>query len=153
MRNSCVCYLSSLFVNILCFAMFISEMKKKKSMKEKHMKQIFSASITTGVKRPTLVFWQGAFPFDFAYTTERSLKTLTHALWIVFFLDIFFLHFHLFCIFDLISQSVFPLLSSHKDNSDISHDEPVAFFALEEDWYALASTLRIFSLNGFFCVP
>lgn len=47
--------------------MFISEMKKKKSMKEKHMKQIFSASITTGVKRPTLVFWQGAFPLNFAY--------------------------------------------------------------------------------------
>ena len=67
MRNSCVCYLASLFVNILCFATFISEMKKKKSMKEKHMKQIFSASITTGVKRPTLVFWQGAFPLNFAY--------------------------------------------------------------------------------------
>ncbi|XP_073246845.1 zinc finger ZZ-type and EF-hand domain-containing protein 1-like isoform X1 [Porites lutea] len=25
-------------------------------------------------------------------------------------------------------------LASHKDNSDISHDDPVAFFALEEDW-------------------
>ena len=61
------CLLCSLFVNILCFAMFISEMKKKKSMKEKHMKQIFSASITTGVKRPTLVFWQGAFPLNVAY--------------------------------------------------------------------------------------
>ena len=44
---------------------------------------------------------------------------------------------------------MFSLLSSHKDTSDISHDDPVAFFALEEDWYALASTLRIFSLNGF----
>ena len=42
-------------------------MKKKKSMKENHMKQIFSASITTGVKRPTLVFWQGAFPLNVAY--------------------------------------------------------------------------------------
>lgn len=129
--------------------MFISEMKKKKSMKEKHMKQIFSASITTGVKRPTLVFWRGAFPLNFAYLCHTI--PLTHALWIVFFLDIFLLHFHLFCIFDFISQSVFSLLSSHKDNSDISHDEPVAFFALEEDWYALASTLRIFSLNGFSC--